>query len=857
LTKKIELRNEQEILCKIIEETLKGLAIPSKKSDLTMLQIRRLCADHNDFFSAAGARDALEGIRDNHVGDGVIALHESALKDRATRWIRVWFSQKRYAKWKRDFLPPPGGGPRPPLGQRLHYIKDMINNERDARDMLYFTFTKFERQLKPMGDDQGLMSQSEWSKAFAYSANFRNTYSRILKQLERAYENDWPNLWWGDITRFIVAEIESISVKIFAVSLKYYEILAVIENLVARQGFQALIPTLMNDPKTQASKYMKGKHFGLENLLLAPLNRVDYYKGVLEKIQSLTPKDRPERFDIDEGHHRLTKMLKQMEDNKIVSKDNVRASEVNGRFSKITGFDQSSFSFLPPDERSFVMEMDLQLLKSTMEKDKEKWKGHDVSLMVFTDLIVISSKVDKGPKPLAIEENGIILMCQAIVHEHCDIGDPKFPSDTLIKLVSETGKDTRHDFKLAFKTKSDKALCVSKLLTLVMNNRLCFGRPLSKVSEENGDNIPNIIPTVLSALRKKEAQKLEGIFRIAGEAKYLMRMKAIFDRWKPDQPDVDLSSYDSFDIASLLKQWFRELPVPVLTYKVYDKYVSVDDPVNYEEFLADLPELNRKSILAVMSFNVELTKHSETNMMTPANIAICWGPTILRPLKDDMVTSMRIPRVNQIVEGLVKWLAEHPEHLPAPEKKKKKERERKEKREKRPKSPRPGKSPKRERKKPTTDLSASAATPAPTPAALPPPTSKSYIGPRAQQPAYLGGLEAALLNRNRAETEKEQESKEEGGEGNPLPKPLFPQQSFAGSTANSPAGAGGGVGGGSSGSMLRIGGRQSSHRSLGQDGPASPKGGFRVTPKPNLPAPVASPTQPQPPPPAALPPPPE
>ena len=23
-------------------------------------------------------------------------------------------------------------------------------------------------------------------------------------------------------------------------------------------------------------------------------------------------------------------------------------------------------------------------------------------------------------------------------------------------------------------------------------------------------------------------------------------------------------------------------------------------------------------------------------MMTPANIAICWGPTILRPLKDDM-----------------------------------------------------------------------------------------------------------------------------------------------------------------------------------------------------------------------------
>ena len=35
-------------------------------------------------------------------------------------------------------------------------------------------------------------------------------------------------------------------------------------------------------------------------------------------------------------------------------------------------------------------------------------------------------------------------------------------------------------------------------------------------------------------------------------------------------------------MASLLKQWFRELPEPVLTYKVYDKYVNTDDEVDYE-----------------------------------------------------------------------------------------------------------------------------------------------------------------------------------------------------------------------------------------------------------------------------------
>ena len=59
-------------------------------------------------------------------------------------------------------------------------------------------------------------------------------------------------------------------------------------------------------------------------------------------------------------------------------------------------------------------------------------------------------------------------------------------------------------------------------------------------------------------------------------------MKAIFDRWKPTHSLVDLNSYEPFDIASLLKQWFRELPEPVLGYKVYDKYVANDDEVNYE-----------------------------------------------------------------------------------------------------------------------------------------------------------------------------------------------------------------------------------------------------------------------------------
>ena len=360
---------------------------------------------------------------------------------------------------------------------------------------------------------------------------------------------------------------------------------------------------------------------------------------------------------LEESLDKLTRMLAKFEEEKLQSKDNVRLNKVARKFGSVAGLDRSIFGFLPGDERGFVFDTELTCLNY----EKEKWKGHDCTLMVFTDVVLISSE-NKGN--LVSEEGGCMLMCQVSVEQRFDVQDPKYPSDLVFKLISEPKKDTKVEFILACKTNSEKNTLVNRLVPLVKQNRLCFGRSIKEVVDENKTELPVIVTTALSTLRAKNAQQLEGIFRIAGEYSYLTQMKSLFDRWKADDDPVQLDKYDSFDIASLLKQWFRELPEPVLTYPIYDKYVATDDDVNFEEFLADLPPLNRRVVLAVMGFNVELTKFSDSNKMTPANIAICWGPTILRPLKEDMTSSMRIPRVNQIVENLVKWCAQNPDRIP-------------------------------------------------------------------------------------------------------------------------------------------------------------------------------------------------
>ena len=367
---------------------------------------------------------------------------------------------------------------------------------------------------------------------------------------------------------------------------------------------------------------------------------------------------------LQEGLQNITSLLDMVESNKQKSKENARVAEILNRFDSIAGLDTASFNWLPSEDRAFVLEGTItQIVK---DKEKEKWKAHENFLMLFTDLLFVTNKLDKAQdkKTYIMDENGLILLCMVALEDNVDVGDAKFPADQTFKLVVETGKDTRIDMYFTCKNPVEKHYWFGQLSSKMKANRGCFGRPVEQVVQRDKSDIPRIVKGTLRTLMRKDATKLEGIFRIAGETKYLVQMKALYDRWEECKPTVNLDRFDSFDIASLLKQWFRELPEPIMTFHIYDKYMSNDDEIDYNQLLEELPPLNRKIILYVFAFCVELTKYSEQNKMTPANVAICWGPTILRPLHDDIHSSMRIPRVNKSVEDFVSWLSEHPENLP-------------------------------------------------------------------------------------------------------------------------------------------------------------------------------------------------
>mmetsp|Transcript_13771 Transcript_13771/g.39166 ORF Transcript_13771/g.39166 Transcript_13771/m.39166 type:complete len:1111 (+) Transcript_13771:148-3480(+) len=640
--------------------------------------------------------ECLENVKSSVIEPALLSMGDIQKIVIAQRYIRVFVAQNRLRRYKRDFLPGPDGV-LPPLGRRLHLMRAFYKEGVDFRDKIYVFFSKVERPLKKIASDGAdWISKDESDILFRDNSVFRTFFTRFLKRMNKLRDG-WPALSWTDLGKLFDKGFNDGAELFTLFSLRHQEVVNTIERLQARPDFASFMGEVMSTASSnedspggssfpgvrqrgeggsgilqrQGSRSMRGsvllsKGLNLKQMVFAPYDRLGDYARFLQEVIGLT-QSATEATALQRGLDNITALQAKVEENKVKSKDNLRMNEVQRKLDSIMAVDTAKYSWLPKEDRSFVAEGGITQI--THDKEKDKWKSHENHLMIFSDLLVVCLRLEKEKvdKSLVAEDSGTIMFCQVKLEDRVNVGDPKYPPDCTFRLNVETGKDTRDELVFCCKSPAEKMYWFDKLETRAKANRVCFGRPVADVVKHDKTPIPRIVCGTLSELVRKEAAKLEGIFRIAGETKYLVHMKGMYDRWEKDKPEVDLSSYDSFDIAALLKQWFRELPEPIMTYSVYDKYMQNDDEIDYQVLLDELPPLNRDIILYVFSFCVELTRHSEENKMTPANVAICWGPTILRPKVDDIQSSMRIPRVNKSVEDFVKWLSERPEMLPTVE----------------------------------------------------------------------------------------------------------------------------------------------------------------------------------------------
>ncbi|XP_062234522.1 rho GTPase-activating protein 23-like isoform X7 [Platichthys flesus] len=159
-----------------------------------------------------------------------------------------------------------------------------------------------------------------------------------------------------------------------------------------------------------------------------------------------------------------------------------------------------------------------------------------------------------------------------------------------------------------------------------------------------------------------EATGLEytGIYRVPGNNAMVSNLQEHLNKGM-DINTAEERWQDLNVISSLLKSFFRKLPEPVFTD---DKYIDFIDANRIEDaedrlktmkkLIHDLPDHYHHTLKFLVGHLKKVADNADKNKMEPRNLALVFGPTLVRTSEDnmtDMVTHM--PDRYKIVETLI------------------------------------------------------------------------------------------------------------------------------------------------------------------------------------------------------------
>ncbi|KAF7697386.1 rho GTPase-activating protein 7 isoform X1 [Silurus meridionalis] len=171
-----------------------------------------------------------------------------------------------------------------------------------------------------------------------------------------------------------------------------------------------------------------------------------------------------------------------------------------------------------------------------------------------------------------------------------------------------------------------------------------FGVPLLQSVQRSGKPLP---PSILRAMEYLKTECLDqvGLFRKSGVKS---RIQYLRDMIEADPDGVSFEDQSAFDVADMIKQFFRDLPEPIFSSKLCKSFLHI-----YQYFPKDqqfaaiqaaiflLPDENREALQCLLFFLHEVVACVEENQMTPTNIAVCLAPSLfhLNVLKRDSTSS--------------------------------------------------------------------------------------------------------------------------------------------------------------------------------------------------------------------------
>ncbi|XP_062868734.1 rho GTPase-activating protein 45 isoform X2 [Trichomycterus rosablanca] len=213
-----------------------------------------------------------------------------------------------------------------------------------------------------------------------------------------------------------------------------------------------------------------------------------------------------------------------------------------------------------------------------------------------------------------------------------------------------------------------------------------FGEEFSLISSNSTDGIPFILKKCICEIERR-ALRMKGIYRVNGVKTRVEKLCQAFENGKEL---VELSQSSPHDISNVLKLYLRQLPEPIMLFRLYNSLMGLakeslaivgpegaeagkgpdlvdlgpeTDPElmkpvhRLKELLTELPKSNMTTLRYIARHLRRIAELEEENKMSPSNLGIVFGPSLMRPRPSGATVSLSslvdYPYQARIVETLI------------------------------------------------------------------------------------------------------------------------------------------------------------------------------------------------------------
>lgn len=192
------------------------------------------------------------------------------------------------------------------------------------------------------------------------------------------------------------------------------------------------------------------------------------------------------------------------------------------------------------------------------------------------------------------------------------------------------------------------------IANLIHNQKLFNGDMLAFI-KASGQQIPVFVESCIRFINLNGLHH-EGIFRVPGSQ---MEVNSLRDAFERGEDPLAEQKYNLDSVAGVLKLYFRSLKNPLFPTESTEQlleFAQIKDDAERAAQLKAVIVSYAEPIIIVMrylfAFLHHVSQYSDENMMQPYNLAVCFGPSLMRGTsEDDMVTLQ--PQINDLVKSII------------------------------------------------------------------------------------------------------------------------------------------------------------------------------------------------------------